>query len=179
LAVRTEQSEDVVRALGLRTVLPANWRAGLKDVAERGVFVTAPVDGWVFAVGPDLRVLGEPESVVPPLLERLSRDFGRTAWFLSDAVADLHGWALAANGALVRGYAYDGDRGHVFWHGDVTVEERRLGCFVDDPRDRSDDEVKWWPDERIVLEIASAWSLDPRGLGERSLPRSAGWVGRL
>ncbi len=168
-----------MRALGLRTVLPANWRSGLTEVAQGGVFVTTRVDGWVLAVGRDLKVLGHPDAIVPPLLERLSREFGCAAWFFSDTDADQHGWALATNGTLVRGYAYDGDDGHVFWSGEVTAVERDLDCFVDDPRDRSDDEVKWWPDERIVRAIAAAWSLDPWGLGERDLPPSVGWVGRL
>ncbi|MGK0265710.1 MAG: hypothetical protein ACI8UD_004375, partial [Planctomycetota bacterium] len=40
LAIRANDPEQVVRALQLRTVLPANWAAGLAQVATEGVFVT-------------------------------------------------------------------------------------------------------------------------------------------
>lgn len=173
-----------MRALGLRTVLPANWAAGLAEAQQEGVFVTPAIDGWVFAVGadlrPDRRVDGaDVGAFVTPLLERLGAAFGGAAWFLTDATTERHGWALATRQELSRGYAFDGDLGHVFWHGDLTDAERELDCFVDDPRDTSDDEVKWWPDERTVLSLAAAWSIDPRRLAQRSSAESAGFLGRL
>lgn len=178
--VRADDPAAVVRALGLRTVLPANWTTGLADAQRRGVFVTPVVDGWVLAVGADLRELAvDAAATVPPLLERLGAAFRGAAWFLDDAPAERHGWALATQRELVRGYAYDGDHGHVFWHGEVTDAERELGCFVDDPRDGSDDDVKWWPDSRVVRELAAAWSLDPRRLAGSTAAPATGWVGRL
>jgi len=178
--VRATDAEAVVRALGLRTVLPANWATGLAGVQQEGVFVTPAIDGWVLAVGGDLR--GDGQDVggfVTPLLERLGAAFGGAAWFRTDAANERHGWALATRQELARGYAFDGEQGHVFWHGDLTDAERELDCFIDDPRDTSDDEVKWWPDEQIVLSLAAAWSLDPRRLAGRSSAASAGFVGRL
>lgn len=178
--VRTADPAAVVRALRLRTVLPANWASGLADVQQHGVFVTPPVDGWVLAVGADLRGDGvDPGAFVTPLLARLGQAFGGAAWFVTDAAAERHGWALATRDELVRGYAYDGERGHVFWHGEVTAAERELDCFVDDPRDQTDDEVKWWPDEHIVRDLAAAWSLDPRRLAGSTAAPATGWVGRL
>lgn len=177
--MRSLHADGVVRALGLRTVQPANWRSGLAHARERGVFVTPALDGWVLAVGEDLRGDQQEDRLVPELLQRLSATFGKAAWFATHAQGERHGWALGERGELVRGYAFDGERGHVFWSGDVTDAERELNCFVDDPRDHSEDEVKWWPDERIVLAMAAAWSLDPRTLGERGRGVSAGWHGRL
>lgn len=160
-------------------MLPANWRSGLVEAAERGAFVSPAVTDWVFAVGPDLRgAAGDVGGFVTPLLERLSAAFGVAAWFTTNTAAEQHGWALAQQGELVRGYAFDGDHGHVFWHGEVTDAERALQCFVDDPRDQSDDDVKWWPDERIVLALAGAWSLDPSRLGEVPPAAGVGWFGR-
>ena len=177
--MRARDPAAVVQALKLRTVLPANWRSGLTEAAERGVFVTPAVGGWVFAVGPDLRGASpDVGGFVAPLLERLSAAFEEAAWFATDSAAEQHGWALARHGELVRGYAFDGGNGHVFWHGEVTDAERALQCFVDDPRDQSDDDVKWWPDERIVLALAGAWSLDPARLGEARSPAGVGWFGR-
>ncbi|MEO6596581.1 MAG: hypothetical protein ABIP94_17655 [Planctomycetota bacterium] len=161
-------------------MLPANWRSGLASVAEHGVFVAAAVDGWVVAVGPDIgAATADAADVVPPLLERLSRAFGSAVWFATSGDDERHGWAVADDGALRRGYAFAGEHGGVFWHGEVTEDERALECFVEDPRDSSDDEIKWWPDERTVLQLAAAWSFDPSRLGEQGLPTASGWVGRL
>ncbi len=178
--MRTTDPEALVRALRLRTVLPANWATGLAEVQRQGVFVTPCVDGWVLAVGADLRAdVDHVDGFVTPLLERLGEVFGGAAWFLTDAAGERHGWALATQREVVRGYAYDGARGHVFWRGEVTDAEHELDCFVDDPRDSSDDEIKWWPDHGVVLSLAAAWSLDPRRLEGRSGAPSIGWVGRL
>lgn len=177
-AVRSADSAAVVRALALRTVLPANWRAGLATAAQAGVFVTPPIGGWVLAVGRDLDGIGESAEAVPPLLAALSRMFGRAAWFCRDDRGERYGWAVADGGSLVRGYAYADGPGHLLWHGDVTDDERDLGCFVDDPRDHSDDDVKWWPDARLVTALAARWSLDLARLAAPGAPPSVGWVGR-
>lgn len=177
--VPSDDPQALVRQLALRTVLPANWRAGLDEVQRQGVFVTPPVGGRVFAVGADLglRASGDAERLAV-LLERLSSTFGHAMWFTTDDVAEVHGWMSATRGQLERGYAFAGDAGHVFWHGDVTDAERELGCFVDDPRDTSDDEVKWWPDTRVVCAVASAWGLDPGRIEGAAAP-AVGYCGRL
>ncbi len=180
LAVRADDAEAVVRALRLRTVLPANWATGLAEAQQCGVFVTPPVDGWVLAVGADLRAEGgDIGAFVTPLLERLGARFGAAAWFLTDVAEERHGWALAHRHGLRRGYAYHGEHGHVFWHGEVTEAEHGLGCYIDDPRDTSDDECKWWPDTREVFALAAIWSVDPRRLPERAPQPSVGSIGRL
>ncbi|MCA8966857.1 MAG: hypothetical protein KDC48_18390, partial [Planctomycetes bacterium] len=61
----SDDPQALVRQLALRTVLPANWRAGLDEVQQQGVFVTPPVGGRVFAVGADLglRASGDAERL--------------------------------------------------------------------------------------------------------------------
>ena len=93
-------SHAVVRALGLRTVLPANWAAGLAEVAALGTFVSPPVAGLVLVTGADLRRHSDPEQDLLPLLERLSRQFGTVCWFASDSDGDVHGWAQGFLDAL-------------------------------------------------------------------------------
>jgi len=180
LALRAEDPEHVVRAMQLRTVLPANWSSGLAQVASEGVFVTPPVAGWMFAVGRDLAVTTHNPAELESLLTRLSEQFDEVMWFSTDEERDVHGWARARRGEFVRGYAYDEEQGHTLWAGDVTEAESELGCFLDDPRDQSDDEIKWWPDRRTVLAIARAWSMDPTTI-EQSHDRvsGSGLVGRL
>lgn len=172
-------AEVVARLLGLRTVLPANWAGGLAE-ARQGVFVTPPVDGLVGVVGRDVAAAAaSTETTLLPLLQRASRVFGRAAWFHCDADGDTFGWALAERGEIVRAYAFAGEHGHALWLGDVTAAERDLGCFVDDPRDHSDDEAKWWPDRRIVHALAKAWAFDPDALPDRREVTGCGLVGRI
>lgn len=179
LAVSTRDAEAVAQLLGVRTRLPANWQAGLAEVAAGGVFVSAPVDGVVFVVGRALLGSDAIEQGLVPRLEQLSRRCGRVAWFCADGERDVYGWALADQGQVQRGYAWSEDGGTVWWHGDVTESERALGCFVDDPRDRSDDDEKWWPDRRIVHALAAAWSVDPDRLDAEGCVGPLGSVGRL
>jgi len=177
LAIRGNAVPEVVARLRLRTVLPANWHAGPTAAAAAGVFVSPPVDGWIFVAGADLAA-ADPECDVLPMLAAASRG-GTAAWFCSAPDADEFGWALAQDGAIVRAYAYSGEPGHVLWRGELTAAERDLGCFVDDPRDRSDDDVKWWPDAGTVVALATAWSLAPTAVASRARAPGVGAVGRL
>lgn len=165
----------------MRTVLPANWQSGLADVVSEGVFATPSIAGWVLVVGRDLAAAMQDPSEMEVLLPPLSEQFGTAMWFSTDEIRDVHGWAVAEQGALQRGYAYDSENGHTYWHGEVLDAERELDCFVDDPRDQSDDKIKWWPDRRIVLALAARWSIDPSKLSELAADseRSTGWVGRM
>ena len=174
LAFRADDSERVARSLRLRTLLPASWSAGLAEIATEGVFVTPPVRGWVFAVGRDLAVATQDSTAMEALLCGLSDHYGRVFWFSTDEERDVHGWAIADRGELVRGYAYVEEYGHTFWHGEIMPAETALGCFQDDPRDQSDDQVKWWPDRQVVFALAAAWSLDPSTLGCKATRQDGG-----
>lgn len=174
--MRAEDPQVVVDALQLRTVLPANWFAGLQ--AEEGVFVTPSIDGWVLAVGDDLRGNGDYARVVPALIERLSAVCGEAAWFVTHDEAEHHGWALARRGQVERAFVWAGDDAEVLWLGEVTAAERDIGCYVDDPRDQSED-GGWWPDDRHVLRIAARWSVDPSRLAAGGRSPSVGCLGRL
>ena len=175
LAFRADDPEKIARSLRLRTLLPASWSAGLAEVVTEGVFVTPPVRGWVFAVGRDLAVSTQDSAAMEALLCGLSQDYGKVMWFSTDEERDVHGWAIADRGELVRGYAYIEEYGHTFWHGEILPAESDLGCFQDDPRDQSDDQVKWWPDRQVVFALAAAWSLDPSTLGSKAMGQYGQW----
>jgi len=177
-AVRAGDAESVKNALGVRAAVPSSWVAGLTRVADEGIFVTPPVDGWVFAIGVDAFQRGDCERVTQLLL-RLGSSCGPAFWFATHARMDVHGWSCADSRELLRGYLYDGDEPRVVWdQGVVTPTETELGFFVDDPRDRSDDALKWWPTPACVLRLAAAWSLDPVDLAGRGEP-GVGLLGRL
>ena len=177
LAVRSGDAEAVLRTLKLRTQLPANWHDGLAAARATGVFVTPVIDGCVLVVGRDLADLAVAELL--PLMERLAAAHGSSAWFCTASDLDRHGWALVQDEGYPRAYVYDGEHGVLAWQGEATATELELGCFVDDPRDRSDDDVKWWPDRAIVHALAARWSVDPDRFAGRGSERSMGWVGRL
>lgn len=179
LVLPASEPARVAERLRLRTVLPANWLAGLEETGRVGVFVSPAARGSTWVVGADLRpgaVLGI--EALAELVTSLSREHGRAVWCVGDDRTDTHGWIVAERGELRRGYLYDGERGHVFWQGELTAVERELGCFVDDERDRSDDEDKWWPDSRVVLAVAARFGVDPRGL-VGAVASGVGVVGRL
>lgn len=177
-AVRADNPESVKAALGVRSVLPASWVAGLTHAVDEGIFVTPPVDGWVFAVGLDAFQAGDCERI-RQLLVQLGEHCGTAFWFATHVRMDLHGWACADAQKLVRGYLYDGDEPRVVWdHGDATSTEMDLGFFVDDPRDSSEDSIKWWPTPACVLRLAARWTVDPIDIAGRGRP-GVGLLGRL
>ncbi|MCB9876413.1 MAG: hypothetical protein H6835_02335 [Planctomycetes bacterium] len=179
MVVPAGDSAAVARALALRTALPANWASGLADAVLRGAFATPALDGHVLVIGRDVAALADDLPRLEALLTALAATFGRAQWFVSDEALDVHGWAFAARGRLERGYLYSEHGGHVWWHGDVSDEERALGCFVDDPRDSSDDDVKWWPDRAVVWQLAARRSFDPARLAVAGRAVGSGLLGRL
>lgn len=172
-AVATDDVRGAARALQLRTAFPAEAGDGPARAAE-GMFVFAD-RGFVCAVGEDAWQRGD-FAAIEGALERLSREFGDATWFCVDARSSRFGWAAARGGSLQRAWCGDGDEESVLWQvGDPSIAERELGFFVDDPRDASDDEHKWWPIADDVRALARRWSADP----DPSLADAEGFGGRL
>lgn len=69
-------------------------------------------------------------------------------------VSEAHSWELARDGVLLRRVVFAGDQGEALSEGEPTDVERRLG--LEDVTFDSD------VDEDTVMDIAAAWSLDPR-----------------
>jgi hypothetical protein len=114
------------------------------------------------------------EAFVKPLLERLSRQFGEAQYFCTHQDFELHIWARARQGRLVRGYGWLGQKCLTLWdEGRQTREERDLGfrCFDGGPPvvEQGPDKSVTPPDEGNVLQLASLWSVDPTTLDERPL----------
>ena len=179
LAVPADDPAAVAKVLKLRTALPANWAAGLDGAVTSGAFATPDLDGHVLVIGRDIAALADDLPRLEALLIGLADAFGRAAWFVSDEPQDVHGWAFAARGRLQRGYLYSEQGGHVWWHGELTDDEHALGCFVDDPRDSSEDEHKWWPDRALVWQLAARSSFAPAALAAAHRATGRGLLGRL
>ncbi len=187
LALRTADTRAVAAALGLGGTRPSNWREGVVHAYKSEVFVTPPLSSWTLAVGSPLFVSGDPSQVVKPLLGRLSRQFGEAQYFCTHRVVELHVWAKAVQGRLVRGYGWIGERGQTLWdEGEQTPAERDLGFrFFDERSPDAAGEGYWarqdlsFPDEEAVMRLAAVWSLDPTTLDQRFKEPGLGLLGAL
>jgi hypothetical protein len=128
LALDTTDTKAVAQALGLRGVRDATWRVGVEAAYQSFAFVTPPLGDWTLAVSTALFPPDRVEGFVKPLLERLSRQFGDAQYFCTQQDIDLHAWARARKGRLVRGYGWLGQANLTLWdEGAPTKEERDLG----------------------------------------------------
>lgn len=188
LAVRTRDPAAVVDALGLHDPQPCNWNAGIGTVydarlGETHVFVSPPVNGWVFVVGLPL-----PQPVgrafvdkATPLLVGLGGRFVEVQYYFAFPPVDYFAWARMIDGRLVRAFAI-GDDGILWSKGKTTKEERALGLKLFElrgVRDRKGDaggSLILHPTEDHVMQVARKWSLDPTQLGPASAPPGVGVI---
>ncbi|HBI46473.1 MAG TPA: hypothetical protein DDY78_27015 [Planctomycetales bacterium] len=134
LAVENTDTEAVAKALVLRGARDATWAEGVKAAYQSSVFVTPPLGDWTLAVSTALFPPDRVEVFVKPLLERLSRQFGDAQYFCTQRDLELHVWARARQGRLVRGYGWLGQKGLTLWdEGAQTKEERDLGFHFFNP----------------------------------------------
>lgn len=180
LAVRCDDTERVISALGCKSKRPAGWASGLDAVREgQGVFVSPPLDGFVLVIGladrldlsggsgehgPDDRWLGT-----------LAGQFPAVQFFVTHRVTEYHRWGKFEHGAPLRDYCYAGESGAVLRDmGDWTTEEIALG-FGRFPRKGGEDHCEDFPTEENVLDIAAAWGVDPR-FEKNTYPPAVGWL---
>jgi len=187
LAFNTTNTAAVAAALGLHDARPAPWAEGVAAAYQAGVYITPPVADWTLAVGTVLFPPDRTEEFVKPLLERLSRKFGKVQYFCTHSDIELHVWARARKGVLVRGYGWLGARAVTLWdEGAPTKEECEIGYpFLNGPQPTTEQEASAEsaapapPDESCVLQLAALWSIDPMSLdGEYKEPQP-GLLGTL
>jgi hypothetical protein len=184
LAVPSVSPSVVAEALALQSLRPAGWSEGVKKAYISSVFVTPPVADWTLVVSTRLPRVHQPYWT--EFLEGTSRKLGEVQYFSTHRVVDLHVWAKASNGLLIRACAYYG-ASVLLNSGDITAEEQSLGFHFrqstfpiaqedasEDPdvEELWDDQARDLPDEQDVMSIAGKWSVDPMGLDADS---SEGW----
>ncbi len=183
LALDTTDTEAVATALGLRGVWAATWTDGIEAAYQSSVFVTPPLADWTLVVGAALFPPERAEVFVKPLLERLSRQFREAQYFCTHRDVELHVWARARQGRLVRGYGCLGEKGLTLWNeGRPTQEERDLGFQFADRRSPAVEQAQQQngtlPDEGGVMLLASLWSIDPTTLNEQFQEPLQGLLGK-
>jgi hypothetical protein len=190
LAVRARDTAAVVDALGLLEPQPCNWNAGIGSVydvklGESHVFVSPPVNGWIFVVGLPLpQPLGRSfVDKATPLLVGLGGRFVEVQYFLAYPPVDVFAWARMIDGRIVRAFAI-GDDGLIWSKGKTTKEERALGLKlfelrgVKDRRGDAGGEMILHPTEDHVMRIAHKWSVDPTRLNKQSAPARLGVIAK-
>ncbi|MFL5241972.1 MAG: hypothetical protein ACJ8FY_07675 [Gemmataceae bacterium] len=154
LAMETTDTDSVATALGLQETQATTWVGGIDGARQAFVFVTPPLADWTLAVGAALFPPDRADAFVKPLLERLSQPFGDAQYFCTHRDVELHIWARARKGRLVRGYGWLGEKATTLWdEGPPTKEERALGFDTS-------------PNEEFVMQLASLWSIDPTSLDQ-------------
>jgi hypothetical protein len=156
LAVRHESPDAVARAIELGNGRASAWDAGIEAAYAGSAFVTPPLDGWILVVSTRLGELIDNDSagLVASMVERLSGALATTVmYFVTHRVVELHAWARAECGVLVRHYAYLGES-------DATLAD--VGAPSEAERD-----LQLPPDEETVLTVAARWSIAPLELDSR------------
>jgi hypothetical protein len=178
LAVRRQPTKAVAGALALAHVRRTDWNAGVAAAYADSVFVTPPLGAWTLAVGVRLPDFTAGNAGLNRLAA-LSRALGEVQFFGTHRNIEVHAWAKAVNGNVVRAYRFVADQRKITrFVGEPTPDEWALAIGTAAPVGRQDD---WWetiPDEDGVLALAGRWSLDPRNL-DGGRPPGAGLVGDL
>lgn len=181
LAVKSDDPQAVIKALGLMKARKSNWKTGM-EAAYRAVntrvengeaFVTPPIKGWVLVIGFGLPAIFGPPigDEVSPLLERLGKTFPEVQWFSTHRNIDYCGWAKLKDGKIVRRYANLPGEGDVLANdGPPTEGEKKLKALF--AKDGSTDQIG-------VNKLAGEWSVCPALLEEMRLGKSVGFVGTL
>jgi hypothetical protein len=168
LAVRGSSAEGVADAIGLTAGAEVPWREGVDGSRHDEVFVTPPTSGWVLAVGPGWF------GAEPDVAELSGRLGTEVQYFATHRVAEAHTWARAIAGRLVRRVVYIGEDGTVEHEGAPTETERELGVA-----ELGDEDASARVSEEIVMQVAAAWSLDPRQLATTTTSASTGIRGSV
>ena len=189
IALKTENCDAAVEALGLIEPVPSNWNSGLGTVydpkfGQSRLFVSSPVNGWVFVVGSSLPHPHGRSFIdkCTPLLERLAGQFPDVQYFASYPELDLFAWAKLSNGKLVRAFGVS-DQGVVWVQGRTTREERSLGLRLFELRGvrrrRGDagGELLMHPTQEHVMRLAGHWSINPTLLDGTAVRPGRGTIG--
>lgn len=176
LAIRSDDPQAVIEAIGLRDVQRANWDSGTTAAYrhdEKWAFVTPVIDGWVLVVDSTLPSPERKDRANDQLLTNLSTKFAEVQFFGNHRVSDYAAWARYRNGTCLRSYSFVSETLHS--RGEPTAEEKALDIPAPPVGDTEGD----IPDEDVVMQLAGAWSIDPSELEEKAanLGPGLGWLG--
>lgn len=179
LAIRSQNPAEVQTALALVDPTPCSWVECMDG--KHTLFITPPVNGWLFVVGAGLPSPAEDVDACFRFLTDLSRKLGHVQFFQADSILHHHAWAQLDAGRVVRAYAWADT---TLWNqGIKTAPEIELGlkCLAYGAEfDSNFFGGTDWPAtnvEKVPL-LAARWSLDPATVGGRILAQVHGIAGK-
>lgn len=185
LAVPGYKPSEVIAALRLADIEPANWTAGLTQAysTDDKVFVSPVLDGWVLVIGKTLWRKADMNRSAENIdwLKDVGRMFGNACFFSSMKGLGNHGWVGIRDGEIARAYGYSGELQELIWLvGEPTEEEIAINPgFASEVQERSRGDFRpIIPDEKMVLELATRWSIDPT-FAKKQYPVDFGFLGRM
>lgn len=111
LAVRTEDQDALIEALGFGDSVPVTKRFGeahlIRNVPSDTIYLSPALDGWLLVYGYDFPpYVPEPHAIsLTSFLRELSRRFGSAHWYRDDLYNPPRtAWAIAERGELIRYY---------------------------------------------------------------------------
>lgn len=189
IAVKAGSTRKVANVIGLSKRETANWRSGLEAVQNpvlgaNKVFVSPPLDGWIFIVGSAIPFPGAAKHAdqCTPLLTGLGNKFPEVQYYFADEELGFFAWARLKNGKIGRAFAW-GDEGIIWNRGRATPEERALGLRPLEPQtakleDRASAIQRLvYPSEDHVHRLAGAWSINPMDIKFMETSEGVGIVG--
>ncbi len=185
LAVPGYQPSEVIAALRLGQVEPANWTKGLTEAYadNNRVFVSPTLSGWVLVIGKTLWQKADMNRSAENIqwLKDVGRMFGNACFFSTMRGLGNHGWVGIRGGSIARAYGYSGELQELIWLvGEPTEEEIAVNpAFATEAEERRLPGFRpVIPDEKMVLAMAAAWSVDVTFAG-RNYPPDFGFLGTL
>ena len=168
LAVKSRNSEDVARSIGLENPQPCASGSALAGFATDQLFVSPSVNGWVVVMGDRLP---NPELDIDRcfrFLNEISERVGHVQYFHGNSMLGHHAWVKVVERQVVRAYVWTGE---TTWNqGETTVAEQKSGmqCFDYFSDDVDQSAYQLWEAVRQNVEqlqlLASIWSVDPVAL---------------
>jgi len=182
LAVRSRNSEDIARSMGLDELRPCAFVEALGDPDAGRLFVLPPINGWVVVMGEALPDPSEDIDVCYRFLVDMSDRLGHVQFFHGNPALGHHAWAKLIERKVNRAYAWTGET--VWNEGRVTLAEEKTGmrCF-DYLVSGNEESYQLWETVGANLDrlpvLASIWSVDPVVFEDAAMRLKPCWAGRL
>ncbi len=182
LAVKCSNLQKVQAALHLHNPTPCPLSEGFGRLAERKLFISPPVKGWILVVGNSLPDAGDDVDKLYHFLMAVADQLGSVQYFATNRAVGHHTWVRIENNRVYRAYSWAGE---TLWNqGDVTAAERELELkcynYGDTPlpfpftaRESTSANTE------KVIQLAARWSVDPLAVNNHGVRAALGISGDL
>lgn len=182
LAVQCKDMRLVEKSLRLKNTKPCAWDDGLHAGKDHQLFLSPPIGGWILVFGPGLTHFANDPDACFRFIRMLSGQTGVVQFFSANRIVNHHGWVLANEGEILRGYSWAGET--VWNQGPMTAAERALGivCFDYGEKVPLDETLEADPalsNTEKVPQLAGRWSINPTSINLKPWMRQTGLVGEF